>query len=102
MPGQQETGDAPTGVQFSVYPLRQAHVSPALESAVEAASSAGLDVRVGRLSSHAVGEEDTVFRAIRAAFDAAAAVGPSVMVVTLTSGVPDESRVAEIQRRARG
>jgi len=88
------------GVQFSVYPLRQTHVSEALESAVDAAADEGLDLRVGRLSSHAVGDEDTVFRAVRAAFDAAAAVGPAVMVVTLTSGVPEEQRVAEIQRRA--
>jgi hypothetical protein len=34
---------------------------------------------------------------VRAAFDAARTLGPTVMVVTLSSGLPSEETVAEIQ-----
>jgi hypothetical protein len=86
------------GLQFSLYPLRQAHLRPPIEAALQAASDAGLKVTVGRLSSFASGSEEAVFVALRAAFDAARAQGPTVMVVTLSSGLPSETTVAEIQQ----
>lgn len=52
---------------------------------------------VGRLSSFAQGDEEEVFAAVRAAFTAARSFGPTVMVVTLSSGLPSEATVAEIQ-----
>jgi hypothetical protein len=52
---------------------------------------------VGQLSSFAPGDEESVFRAMRAAFTAARSFGPTVMVVTLSSGLPSEGTVAEIQ-----
>jgi len=85
------------GLQFSVYPLRQAHLHAAIEAAVQAAAKAGLDVTVGRLSTFAPGDEGSVFAALRAAFAAAQSFGPTVMVVTLSSGLPSEGTVAEIQ-----
>jgi YKOF-related Family len=85
------------GLQFSVYPLRQPHLHEAIEAGVRAAANAGVDVTVGRLSSFALGNEETVFAALRAAFVAAKAFGPTVMVVTLSSGLPSEGTVAEIQ-----
>jgi uncharacterized protein YqgV (UPF0045/DUF77 family) len=85
------------GLQFSVYPLRQAHLHAAIEAAVQAAAKAGLDVTVGRLSTFAAGDEASVFAALRAAFVAAKSFGPAVMVVTLSSGLPSEGTVAEIQ-----
>jgi uncharacterized protein YqgV (UPF0045/DUF77 family) len=85
------------GLQFSVYPLRQEHLHPAIEAAIRAAAGEGVDARVGRLSTFAPGDEDAVFAAVRAAFDAAKAFGPTVMVVTLSSGLPSDSVVAEIQ-----
>ena len=89
--------ESQVGLQFSVYPLRQEHVRPAIEAAVQAAAAEGVDVTVGRLSTFAPGEEDSVFAAVRAAFDAARTLGPTVMVVTLSSGLPSEETVAEIQ-----
>lgn len=65
-----------------------------------AAAAGGLDVQVGRLSSFAAGDAETVFRGVRAAFEAAEAHGPTVMIVTLASGVPDDGSIAEIQRSA--
>jgi hypothetical protein len=67
---------------------------------VAAANEAGLQVGVGRLSTFAPGDEETVFRAVRAAFRAARECGPTVMVVTLSSGLPSDETVAEIQGAA--
>jgi uncharacterized protein YqgV (UPF0045/DUF77 family) len=88
------------GLQFSVYPLRQTHIRPAIQAAVRAAAEAGVEVRVGRLSTFAQGDEEAVFRAIRAVFAAARSVGPAAMVITLTSGVPSEATVGEVQAAA--
>jgi uncharacterized protein YqgV (UPF0045/DUF77 family) len=85
------------GLQFSVYPLRQPHLHEAIEAAVQAAANAGLTVTVGRLSSFAPGDEESVFAALRAAFAAAKSFGPTVVVATLSSGLPSEGTVAEIQ-----
>ena len=93
-----ETEATQVGLQVSVYPLRQPHLHEAIEAAVQAAAKAGVDVTVGRLSSFASGDEKSVFAAIRAAFDVARAFGPTVMVVTLSSGLPSQETVAEIQR----
>jgi hypothetical protein len=88
---------AQVGLQFSLYPLRQAHVRPAIEAAVRAVAEEGVAVTVGRLSTFGTAGEEAVFAAIRAAFTAARAYGPTVMVVTLSSGLPSEETVAEIQ-----
>ena len=85
------------GLQLSVYPLRQPHVGPAVRAAVKAAADEGVDLTVGRLSTFARGDEESVFRALRAAFTAARSCGPTVVVVTLSSGLPSEETVAEIQ-----
>ena len=88
------------GLQFSVYPLRQPHLRPAIQAAVAAANGAGLQASMGRLSTFAPGDEETVFRAVRAAFRAARESGPTVMVITLSSGLPTDETVAEIQGAA--
>jgi len=59
----ESTAQDQVGLQFSVYPLRQAHLHAAVEAAVQAAAKAGV----------------------------------TVMVVTLSSGLPSEGTVAEIQ-----
>jgi uncharacterized protein YqgV (UPF0045/DUF77 family) len=88
------------GLQFSVYPLRQEHLHAAIQSAVRAAAAAGLNATVGRLSTFAPGDEESVFAGLRAAFEAARSFGPTVMVVTLSSGLPSQKTVAEIQDAA--
>ena len=92
--------EAGIGLQFSVYPLRQAHLRPAVEAAVKAAAGAGVDVTVGRLSTFGQADEDAVFAAVREAFAAARSFGPTVMVVTLSSGLPSDATLAEIQGEA--
>jgi hypothetical protein len=85
------------GLQFSLYPLRQEHVRPAIEAAVQAAAGQGIEVTVGRLSTFASGDEEAIFAAVRAAFCAARVFGPTVMVVTLSSGLPSQETVAALQ-----
>jgi uncharacterized protein YqgV (UPF0045/DUF77 family) len=94
--------ESQVGLQFSVYPLRQTHLHAAIEAAVQAAAKAGVDVTVGRLSTFAPGNEEAVFAALRAAFTAATSFGPTIMVVTLSSGLPSEDTVAEIQDASHG
>jgi uncharacterized protein YqgV (UPF0045/DUF77 family) len=93
----EETAQEQIGLQFSVYPLRQAHARPAVEAAVRAAAAESVAVTVGRLSTFATGSDDRVFAAIRAAFTAARSYGSTVMVVTLSSGLPSPETVADIQ-----
>lgn len=88
---------AEIGLQFSIYPLRQAHLRPAVEAGAKAAAGAGVDVTVGRLSTFGQADEDAVFAAVREAFAAARSFGPTVMVVTLSSGPPSDATLAEIQ-----
>ena len=85
------------GLQFSVYPLRQERLYPAIEAAVQAAAKEGVEVTVGPLSTFAPGEADSVFAVMRAAFDASSSCGPTIMVATLSSGLPSAETVAEIQ-----
>lgn len=97
MSGRESASESQIGLQFSVYPLRQEQLHPAIEAAVQAAAKEGVSVKVGRLSTFAPGDEESVFAAVRAAFDAAKSFGPTVMVVTLSSGLPGVETVAEIQ-----
>lgn len=100
MSANQPASEPQLGLQFSVYPLRQEHLHGAIEAAVRAATAAGLEATVGRLSTFAAGDEETVFAGLRAAFEAARSCGPTVMVVTLSSGLPSETTVADIQDAA--
>jgi catechol 2,3-dioxygenase-like lactoylglutathione lyase family enzyme len=89
--------EGPVSLQLSVYPLRQAHLRPAIQAALQAAAGEGVDVTVGRLSTFVRGDEAAVFAALRAAFSAAAASGSTVMVATLAGGAPGDETLAEIQ-----
>jgi uncharacterized protein YqgV (UPF0045/DUF77 family) len=88
------------GLPLSIYPLRQEHLRPAVEAAAQAVARQGIEVIVGKLSTFASGGEEAVLNAIRAAFTAARDFGPTVMVVTLSSGLPSKETVAGIQTAA--
>jgi uncharacterized protein YqgV (UPF0045/DUF77 family) len=85
------------GCQFSIYPLRQDDVGPAVRDAIEAVHAEGCAVRVGNLSTLLTGSEDQVFRALRAAYRAAQRHGSAVMTATFAAGMPTDELVAEIQ-----
>ena len=95
-------GAGEVDLQLSVYPLRQPHLRPAIEAALQAAAGEGVDITVGRLSTLVRGDEPAVFAALRAAFRAAGSSGSTVMVATLASGAPSDETVAGIQRATAG
>jgi len=97
MSDDQEKTQGEHALQFSVYPVRQADIDSPIRAAIKAASDAGAEVRVGTLSTLALGDEETVFRAARAAFTAAKVFGPTIMTLTLTSGHPSDETLSEIQ-----
>lgn len=86
-----------TAVQFSIYPLAQTDYDAPIRAAISAADETGAEVTVGRLSTLASGDEETVFAALRAAFRAASEHGPTVMIATVSTGLPSPETVAEIQ-----
>ena len=71
--------------QFSLYPLREASLSPALDRAMEGVRSAGLVPEVGSMSTHIEGEEGIVFEALRRAFRGAAEDAEVVLVATVSN-----------------
>ena len=74
--------------QISLYPLRQDHLSPAIEEMQAALRVAGLDVTPGLMSTLVVGEGATVFDALETAFLRAAATGYVVMTATISNACP--------------
>ncbi len=74
--------------QFSLYPLRQERLSPAIEEAVSALKDHGLTVQTGIMSSLVLGEEDQVFSALQEAFRRSAEKGQVVWVLTLSNACP--------------
>lgn len=74
--------------QVSLYPLRQAHLSPAIREAAQALAEYGLDAQAGLMSTLVRGEDTTVFAALREAFRRASELGDTVMVVTLSNACP--------------
>lgn len=71
--------------QFSIYPLREPHLGPALDRAMEGVRSAGLAPQVGAMSTYIEGDEDVVFEALRKAFRRAAEDGELVLVATVSN-----------------
>lgn len=90
--------DEIVGCQFSIYPLRQPDIDAPVQAAIKTAGNEGCSVRVGNLSTLLTGSEEAIFRALRAAFRAAQAHGPTVMTATLAAGMPGDELVEEIQR----
>jgi uncharacterized protein YqgV (UPF0045/DUF77 family) len=78
--------------QVSLYPLRQAHLSPAIQAAVAQFEAAGLDVWEGPMSTLVAGDLERVCASLRDAFATAATSGEVVLVVTLANGCPVPTR----------
>lgn len=74
--------------QISVYPLRQKKLSPAVHAVREALEARQLAPDAGPMSTIVTGETTPVFAALQEAFEAAAATGDTVLVVTLSNACP--------------
>ena len=74
--------------QVSLYPLRQPHLSATIHQVLDVFSGHGLEVIPGTMSSLITGEDETVFTALKEAFQEASQHGDVVMVVTLSNACP--------------
>ena len=74
--------------QFSIYPLREQHLSPAIERAVEIIKSFGLPVETGSMSSITYGESEKVFKAMQAVMDKVGENKHLVLIVTFSNACP--------------
>jgi uncharacterized protein YqgV (UPF0045/DUF77 family) len=74
--------------QISIYPLRQEHLSPAIEAVRRALAVRDLPPQVGPMSTVVTGDVEVVFAALQEAFTQAAATGHVVMTVTVSNACP--------------
>lgn len=72
---------------LAVYPLGEEGFR-AVDRAVEALAASGVQYEVRAMQTEIAGEPDAVFRALRAAYDAAAAEGGVVMTVSISNACP--------------
>lgn len=74
--------------QVSLYPLRQASLSPAIDQALQIFRGHGLSVEPGAMSTLIAGDDATIFAALQEVFRCAAEQSQVVMVVTLSNACP--------------
>ncbi|MFH1638908.1 MAG: YkoF family thiamine/hydroxymethylpyrimidine-binding protein [Chloroflexota bacterium] len=74
--------------QVSIYPLRQAHFSPAIGKALDIFRERGLTVEMGAMSSVVSGEDEALFPALKEVFQGLAEKGELVMLVTFSNACP--------------
>ena len=71
--------------QVSLYPLRQESLAPVIGETLQILRESALEVETDTMSSLLVGDETTVFEALREAFHNAAEQSQVVMVVTFSN-----------------
>jgi uncharacterized protein YqgV (UPF0045/DUF77 family) len=71
----------------AVYPLQQAGYE-AVHHAIDALRTADVSVEIQAMHSTIAGSQEVVFQALQAAYEAAAALGPTVMTVTISNACP--------------
>lgn len=79
--------------QTSIYPLRQSHLSPAIDKALAIFRKHGLEIVPGVMSSVVSGDDEALFTAIKDTFHQTSEQGEMVMVVTLSNACPIASRL---------
>jgi tRNA-Thr(GGU) m(6)t(6)A37 methyltransferase TsaA len=81
--------------QVSLYPLRQASLSPAIDQALQIFQEHGLSVKPGTMSTLITGDDVAIFAALQEAFRRVAEQGQMVMVVTFSNACPVPSKAEE-------
>jgi uncharacterized protein YqgV (UPF0045/DUF77 family) len=74
--------------QVSLYPLRQEHLTPAIDALRSALARRELSTEVGPMSTLVSGDAESLFDALRDGFKRAVATGPVVMTVTISNACP--------------
>jgi uncharacterized protein YqgV (UPF0045/DUF77 family) len=70
--------------QVSLYPLQETFIPP-IDAAIAELNSPELNTRIQPMSTMIEGETEEVFAALRRAFEAGAASGATIMVVTIAN-----------------
>jgi uncharacterized protein YqgV (UPF0045/DUF77 family) len=81
-----------TACQFSLYLLREAHLGPAIEEALETLREMGLSPTVGPMSTYVEGDDDAIFDGLKRAFQALARRDDVVLVATVSNACPVQPR----------
>jgi len=76
--------------QFSLYPLRQPKLSPIINKAYSVLKTHGLKYIPGSMSSLIIGDENAIWKGLKAVFSSASKNGEIVMVVTFSNACPVE------------
>jgi uncharacterized protein YqgV (UPF0045/DUF77 family) len=74
--------------QVSIYALRQQRLSPSIGVVLQAFSRHGVHTQTGPMSTLIWGDDETIFAALRDAFQKAASLGETVMNVTISNACP--------------
>lgn len=74
--------------QVAIYPLRQPHLTQAVEAVQQALREQGLQAQAGPMSTYVVGDEAKIFAALQEAFERASITGHVVMTITLSNACP--------------
>lgn len=74
--------------QVSLYPLKQAKLSPTINEVLRIFHSHGLDVQPGTMSTLVAGDDCLVFAALQEAFQRVAEKSQVVMIVTFSNACP--------------
>ena len=75
-------------VQFSLYPLRADHLTPAIEAAWACLRARGLEFQAGSMSTLVTGPAGEVFDALREAFEQQAGRCELVLALTVSNACP--------------
>jgi uncharacterized protein YqgV (UPF0045/DUF77 family) len=73
---------------LSVYPLRQEEVTPGIGAALDALADNGVQHQTGVMGTVLWGDDEKVFKALFDAFRAAASIGKTTIVVTISDACP--------------
>jgi len=74
--------------QVSIYPLRQSHLSPAIDEALGIFKQHNLEVTPGAMSSVVSGDDEALLTAIKEVFQQISEQGEVVMIITLSNACP--------------
>jgi len=81
-------GDMGLTAQVSIYSLRQANLSMAINEALKIFNEEGLEVEPGSMSTLIAGSDTGIWKALQKSFSTAAALGETVMIVTVSNACP--------------
>jgi len=75
-------------VEVSLYPLGTTAIGETIDAFIDRLSRPGVDIAKGNMSTTLGGELSDVFAALNAAYEQAAHVGASVMVLKMSNACP--------------